>query len=443
MLASLHSILETLLPRWVHKRLMGEWGQQGFNKYFKNTGWHLIMRLSTLVIAFFTTIYVIRYLGPENYGTLSYAVSFISLFSFLASFGIDQIVLRELIKRPTEEATLMGSAFFLKVIGGAVAAILSVAGGLLFNASPIEIFLITLLSLTHFAGAGQIAVYVFQARVVSKYPALISITVSLILAIAKLLVIFFDKGIIYFALILVLETILYTLFYFAMYQRKYHLLGKWRVDAKTVRALMLNSWPLMLSTVSIIIYSRIDQVMLRHFMDLTAVGMYDAAVRLSDVWYIIPNIILGALFPAIINARTGSLELFRKRIWLCAALLASLSAFIIIPTTFLAPYIIEILFGASFADSASVLTIYIWSLIGFSLGQLINIYLISENYIYVYLFTSVTTVLVNVGLNILLIPTYGINGAAIATLISYSLIPLLPFGFKKIRLQLLALKFDT
>jgi len=414
----------------------------GFIKYLKNAGWHFVARISILFVAFFTTIYAIRYLGPENYGTLSYAVSFISLFSFVASLGIDQIVLRELIKRPEDEAKIMGSALSLKLIGGTLAIALTALAGILIEATAIELFLILLLSLTHYLGVSQLANYAFQARVESKYPALISIVVSLLLAAAKLLIIFFDKGIIYFALVLLLEVVLYALFYFITYEWRYHRLRSWHFDKATALALFQTSWPLMLSTVSIVIYSRIDQVMLRHYIDTTAVGIYDAAVRLSDVWYIIPNIILGALFPAIINAQRSSPTLFRKRIRLCAALLLGLNLLIIIPTNLLAPHIIELLFGAAFAGSAGVLSIYIWSLIGFSLGQLINTYLIAENYIYIYLYSSVATVLVNIGLNILLIPQYGVNGAAVATLVSYSLIPILPFGFKKIRVQLLALNFS-
>jgi O-antigen/teichoic acid export membrane protein len=296
-----------------------------------------------------------------------------------------------------------------------------------------------MISLTLFGAAWQIITYSFQAKVQMKYPALITLGIGLILSGAKLAVIYFDKGIIYFAGILLLESLLYALFYMYVYHRRYHLLFTWRPRLPMMRSIFLASLPLMLSTVSIMIYARIDQVMLRHYIDVTAVGIYDAAVRLSDVWYIIPNVILGALFPAIINARSTSPALFRRRVLSCALLLLVLNLAIILPTNLLAPYIIELLYGSAFIGTATVLSIYIWSLIGFSLGQLMNTYLIAENYLGIYLYASVATVIINILLNMLLIPRYGVNGAALATLVSYSLIPLLPFGFKKIRVQLLAL----
>ncbi len=413
--------------------------ENGLKRYSKNTLWFLTARVSSLIVAFFTTIYVIRYLGPENYGTLSYAVSFVSLFGFIATLGIDSIVYRELVKRPEDEAKILGSALGLKLIGGTIAVLITIITALYIGATKIELILISIVSLTLLGASLQIITYAYQARVQSKYPAIITFSISIILAIAKLLVIFFDKGIIYFALILLLESILYGLFFVVAYQYHFKKLKSWTFDGPTMKVLFATSWPLMLSTVSIMIYARIDQVMLRHYIDTTAVGIYDAAVRLSDVWYIIPNVILGALFPAIINAQKVSPELFRKRIHLCALLLIGLNLLIILPTYLLAPYIIDLLFGKEYIGTSEVLSIYIWSLIGFSLGQLINTYLIAQNYIYIYLYSSVVTVLVNIYLNTIFIPLYGVNGAALATLISYSLIPLLPFGFRKIRVQLLKL----
>jgi O-antigen/teichoic acid export membrane protein len=413
--------------------------KNGLKRYSKNTLWFLSARVSSLIVAFFTTIYVIRYLGPENYGTLSYAVSFVSLFGFIATLGIDSIVYRELVKRPEDEARILGSALGLKLIGGTIAVLITIITALYIGATQIELILISIVSLTLLGASLQIITYAYQARVQSKYPAIITFSISIILAIAKLLVIFFDKGIIYFALILLLESILYGLFFVVAYQYHFKKLKSWTFDGPTMKVLFATSWPLMLSTVSIMIYARIDQVMLRYYIDTTAVGIYDAAVRLSDVWYIIPNVILGALFPAIINAQKVSPELFRKRIHLCALLLIGLNLLIILPTYLLAPYIIDLLFGKEYIGTSEVLSIYIWSLIGFSLGQLINTYLIAQNYIYIYLYSSVVTVLVNIYLNTIFIPMYGVNGAALATLISYSLIPLLPFGFRKIRVQLLKL----
>lgn len=415
------------------------WTEAGFKRYLANTGWMAFTRVSMLAMSFFVTIYVIRYLGPYNYGLLSYAVSFVGMFGFIASVGVDMIVYRELIKNPEREPEIMGSALILRLLGGTLATILAIGGAFLFHDDRIDRILITLIAFTLFGSAWQVITYSFQAKVLSKYPAIITLITAIVLAIAKIAIIVFDKGIIFFALVLVLESALYAILYLYFYTRHFGSIFAWHIKWDTMRRLFLDSLPLLLSTVSILIYSRIDQVMLRHYLDATAVGIYDAAVRLSDVWYIIPNILLSSLFPAIINAKHTAHRTYQRRITHLATLLLVLSICVALPTSFLSGTIVHLLYGDSYVGSDTVLMIYIWSLAGFSLGQLMNMFLIAENYTGTYLVSSVVTVLVNVALNIALIPSFGVAGAAIATLISYSLIAVVPLCYPSVRRVLFSL----
>lgn len=408
----------------------------GFKRYLANTGWMAFTRIFMMILSFFITIYVIRYLGPHNYGLLSYAVSFVGMFGFIASVGVDLVVYRELIKNPEREPEIMGSALLLRLIGGTLATTLAIGAAVLLHDEMIDRILIILISLTLFGSAWQVITYPFQAKVLSKYPSIVTLTTAIVLAAAKVGIIVSDKGIIFFALVLVLESALYALLYILFYTHHFGSIRAWRINKTTVSELFFDSLPLLLSTVSILIYARIDQVMLRHYIDATAVGIYDAAVRLSDAWYIIPNILLGSLFPALVNARKNHDASYRTRLKHLGVLLFAASIIIAIPTSIFASKIIEILYGASYASSSTVLTIYIWSLAGFSLGQLMNMFLVAENYSSIYLVSSVVTVLINVGLNIICIPLWGVNGAAFATLVSYSLMAVVPFCYRRVRERL-------
>ena len=422
------------LTHLIRQELSGSnWTNVGFKRYLANTGWMAFTRFSMLAISFFVTIYVIRYLGPHNYGLLSYAVSFVGMFGFIASMGVDHIVYRELIKAPEREHEIMGSALLLRLIGGVTATGLAIAAAFIFHQDAIDRLLITLVSLTLFGSAWQVITYSFQARVLAKYPAIIILITAIILAAAKITIIALDKGIIFFALVLVLESILYAVLYIAFYTRHFGSILQWCIKKETVREIFYNSLPLLLSTVSIIIYSRIDQVMLRHYLDAAAVGIYDAAVRLSDVWYIIPNVLLTSLFPAMVNARKASDNSYKIRLKHLAILLILLSIGVAIPISVFSDTIIHNLYGDSYMESSSVLMIYIWSLVGFSLGQLVNMFLIAENYTGIYLVSSISTVTVNVILNVFLIPPFGVTGAAFATLISYSLIAVVPLCYPSVR----------
>lgn len=416
-------------------RLLGSFDSEGFRKYSASASWMLFARAGTLLISFVISIYVVRYLGPHNYGLLSYAVSFVSIFAFLASLGIDQILYRELVNHPEKERELLGSTLLLKLLGGFAASVLTVVAAFFFRPDDSNLLLIWIISLAFLFQPWQIIAYAYQARVLSKYPSLIVLAVSVVLAGCKLLVIQLDKGILYFGMILLLEAILYAAFYILGYLRHFGNPLKWRVSQSLTRSVFKDSLPLLFSSVTILIYSRIDQVMIGHYLEISAVGIYDAAVRLSDVWYILPNILIATLFPAILNARKVSLQLYVKRMRRLATLLFVLSALVAIPTTFIAGPLVNLLYGNAYLGSIGVLQIYIWSTVGYALGALTNAYLIAENRTLLYLLVSAGTMLLNVALNVVLIPAMGINGAAVATLISYSLIPLLPFVSRKVRVQ--------
>lgn len=416
-------------------RILRFFEQEGVRRYSASAGWMLFARAGTLLISFFVSIYVVRYLGPHNYGLLSYAVSFVSIFAFIASLGIDQILYRELVNHPEKERELLGSALLLKLLGGFVASVLTVAAAVFFRPDDANLLLIWIISLAFVFQPWQIIAYAYQARVLSKYPSLIILAVSVVLAGCKLLVIQLDKGILYFGVILLLEAVLYAIFYTLGYLRHFGNPFRWKVSRPLTRSIFKDSLPLLFSTVTILIYSRIDQVMIGHYLEISAVGIYDAAVRLSDVWYILPNILIATLFPAILNARKVSLQLYMNRIRRLAALLFFLSVLIAVPTMLIAGPLVSLLYGDAYLGSIGVLQIYIWSTIGYTLGSLTNAYLIAENRTLLYLLVSAGAMLLNVVLNIALIPLMGIYGAATATLISYSLIPVLPFVSRKVRAQ--------
>ena len=195
----------------------------------------------------------------------------------------------------------------------------------------------------------------------------------------------------------------------------------------------MNAWPLIFSSAFALIYSRIDQVFIKHMLNDTSVGIYDAAVRLSEIWYLVPAIIAGSLFPAIVNAKKISEESYKNRIAKLYSLLIYLSFIMIIPLFILSDRVILLLYGNEFILSAAVIRIYVWTGVSASVGTVMNYYLINENFIKLSLLFNLVGMLSNVILNIIFIPLYGATGAALATLISYSLVPIVIFFFKKTR----------
>ncbi|NLZ74802.1 flippase [Candidatus Falkowbacteria bacterium] len=422
------------INRFIPKKWQWILSHSGFRKYFKNTGWMMIARILSLAISFVTTIFVARSLGPENYGQLSYAVSFVGLFSFIATLGIDQILFRDLVKYPEKRSTYLGSSFLMRVLAGLVTMIICCITTLLINKDVISNILIFIIASTFIFNAFQIIIYEFQARVQSKYPSLISLIISITLNILKIIIIILGKGIIYLALILLLESILYAVLYLYIYKKKLkESVFAWRYDSAVAKKILHDSWPLIVSNAFATIYARVDQVMIKNMIDASAVGLYDAAVRLTEVWYFIPGIIVSSLFPAIINAKKESDVKYVKRLRYLFLFLLFFSITISVITSVLAKPIVSILYGPAFLGSIAVLQVYIWSNVGTAIGSLCNSYLIAENYRRIVLFSSFISMTANIILNFFMISRFGIVGAAWATFISYILMSLSLFLFKESR----------
>ena len=174
---------------------------------------------------------------------------------------------------------------------------------------------------------------------------------------------------------------------------------------------------------------KIDQVMIKEMLGAEQVGHYAAAVRLSEAWYFIPMAITSSVFPAIINAKKQSEELYYQRLQKLYDLMVWLALAIALPTTFLAPWVIRVLYGDAFLPAAGVLSIHIWAGVFVFLGVANGRWIIAENLQYIATIRSTAGAIVNIALNIVLIPKYGINGAAISTFFSVFVATHITFSF--------------
>ena len=412
----------------------------GFKKYFVNTSWLFFERIIGMAVTFFVGVYVARYLGPANFGLLSYTGSFVGLFSAIATLGLDSILVRELVKDEKRRGELLGTTFVLKVIGSIfVLMIIVIAVRFTTNDSFTNLLIFIIAIGTIFQSFNVINFY-FQSKVLSKYTVYAQIFASFTCAAIKLVLIYFNMSLIYFVIVTLLQSMILASGLVVMYIKQKSSLFSWSVNFGLAKNLLKDSWPLMLSGIAISIYMKIDQVMIKNMLDAKAVGNYAVAVRLSGIWYFIPMAITSSVFPAIINAKKVSEKLYYERLQKLYDLMTWLAIGIALPITFLANDIIKILFGAQYQSAAGVLRIHVWATVFVFLGVATGKYLVVENYTKISFLKSITGAIVNVILNIILIPKFKINGAAIATVISYFvsvfLIILIPKTYKNSILML-------
>ena len=406
---------------------------EGFLKYLKNTSWLFGEKILRIVVGLFVGIWVARYLGPEQFGLFSYAQSFVGLFTAIATLGLDGIVVRELVKDESRRDELIGTAFWLKILGAlGVLIVLAIAVNFTSNDSYTNSLVFIIASATIFQSFNVVDMY-FQSKVLSKYIVYANVISLFISSIVKITLILNEAPLIAFAWVILFDSFILAsgFIYFYLKNRRHNEQPNrysvfdtessfaWKFNKSTAFSLLKDSWPLILSGIVISIYMKIDQVMIKEMMNAEAVGQYAAAVRLSEAWYFIPMVIASSLFPAIINAKKQSEELYYARLQKLYSLMVWLAIAIALPMTFLSDWVVHFLYGEQYNQAGSVLMIHIWAGVFVFLGVASGKWLLSEN---LQIFSTVNTsigAIVNIWLNYILIPKIGVSGAAWATLISY------------------------
>ena len=400
----------------------------GFRKYFKNTGWMFLGQMASLVVSFFIGAWIARYLGPDNYGILNYALSFGGILGFFVYLSADNILSRELVGNPEKKNELLGTGFRLKLIGATVAFFLVVLASIILVSDNILVkILIIIFSLNFFLQAPSIISNFFYAQVKAKKPIQAQIFTSIISSVLKIVLILSGGGIIWLIGIYVLDVIWTSLFLVYLYKREGYRMSTWKYDKVIARFLWKDSWPLMLSAAAATIYLRIDQVMVGQILGETAVGIYAAGVKITEIFYFVPGVIASSLFPAIVNARKTNIAIYLSRLKNLYLLLGILAILIAIPVSIFSESIVNLVFGSEYVASASILKLYVWSSVGFFLASGVGNKLMAENRTRAIFGVNLASMIINIVLNFYLIPRLGLTGAALATLLSYSTMPLLLF----------------
>jgi len=396
--------------------------EEAFNKYVKNTGWLMLARVGSLVIKILVGFAITNYLGKDLNGILNYPTAFTTFFVAAAALGLDGFITRELLRTPEHRDQLLGTAFFLKLIGGiAILPLIYLAYLLWNNLSEIETPLtyILIVGLTGITQAFYITDSYFQSKVQAKYVMRIQVFGNILSALIKLVFIFLKLNIEWFVFALLLDTIILACGYVYFYQIKADSVFKWVFNSTLARYLIKNSWPLALSAVLVSIYMKIDQLMVENYLGTGSLGIYSTVVQLSESWYFIPVAIVTSVFPAIMNAKRDDSERYKKRLQNMYDLMVWISLSVAIFMTFASPFIYRLVYKPEFWDGAHVLTIHVWAGIFVFLGSASGQYLIAEGYTKLSMLRTGMGALVNIALNIIWIPKYGIMGAALATLIAY------------------------
>lgn len=405
------------------------------SRFIKNTSWMMLGSIYQMVVSLFIGLITARYLGPSNYGIINYVAAFISFATPICGLGFEGVVVKKLVDNPKAAGEILGTTIFFEFITSifcstAIVFVVSISNAGDFVKTAVA-FLESFQLL--FKSAEPINFW-FQSRLESKYTSIASMIAYTVMTVYRIILLILGKSVEWFAFATSLDLGVVSLIYFFIYKKRSPY--KLKISLVIGKDIFLLSYHFIISGLMSVIYSQMDKVMIQAMVNDTGVGLYSAAYTVSNLWFLLPNSLIMSARPMIMEDKNKNEDLYLRRLKQLYAGVFWLGIVVGLVFTLFAKQIMYILYGTEYLDAAETLTISIWYGIFAQLGNARGIWILCENnnkYVKYYLGWGVV---VNLILNWILIHLYGINGAAIATLVTQIFTCLIaPLFYKRTRVH--------
>lgn len=387
------------------------------NEVALNTALQFVERFLGLACSFISSIFVIRYFSASDYGVFAYSSSYVTLFSALTSLGLQSIVVRELIKNDNNTGEVMGSSFVIMIAGSLLAMSFALAGVLFNHNNKLVIYVVFIYSLVNIVGSLSVLSYYFQAHLKIRFVTYVVLCQNIIDISCKLYMVHAKFSLLSFAILNLIEAILTNIVILILFLRHYNS-ARWSMSFAMMKQLLHQSIPLAIAGAMVSLYMRLDQVMLEHYKGLSSVAEYSVGVKLIEMFYIIPTIIMPNIFPSMIKSYESSEEIFNLHMrkiykysfWCSIGIALIISIF--------GGKIVTLFYGDKYLASELIFQVGIWCIVPVYFGVFSSIWLQVLGLQKYSVYFTAMGLLSCVILNRVLIPEYGAIGAIIATIIS-------------------------
>ncbi|MFM5343121.1 flippase [Aeromonas veronii] len=412
----------TTLPKWLKLLPIGlsqrVSGNHNLLIAINNSGWLIFDKLIRLLLGLFVSVWVARYLGPAQYGELAYVLAYLAFFQVVTTLGMDGIIVRDIAKEKARAGEILGTAFILRISVGLCCWIIAIISmGWLNTWQDNSVYI------TAFAGIGlvfQAADTIdlwFQSQSQSRRTVIAKLIAYIISNGLKVLLILNEATLLSFAIVMSIEFLLSALALVYAY-KNFTCQQPWQFFKHRSISLLRESWPFILSGLSIIVYLKIDQIMIKKILGDVQLGIYAAVLPLAMLWTFIPGTLSISLSPMVARAKQESEQAY----WLCLSNIfrgfALLGWLVCIPIAVLSNYVVELLFGMEYANGAPVLTIAIFTNLFINMGVAQSLWILNEGKSKLSLYKASIGAVVCMTANLILIPRLGIVGAAISAVLA-------------------------
>ena len=405
----------------------------GKKKFFSNIGWLMGGKIVNMLLQFFVSLATARYLGPSNFGTINYVAAFVSFFSSIASLGLAVIVIKEIATDKYDNNEVIWTSIWMR-FGTAILSTISIIA-LMFVTNqddPMIVQIAFLESLSIVFSSFDTMNYYFQAKLLSKWSSIAGVLAYIGMSLYRIYLLATNADIVWFAFATSTDMIFLTVFLMIFYIRIEGFRPKfnWNIGKK----LLKQSYHYLIAGLITILYAQVDRIMLGNMLDKASVGYYSAALTISTLWSMIPSALIQSISPVLYEAAGKDRVLYLRRLRQSYAVLFWLNAAYSIFVGVFAHWVILLLYGKEYLAGTAALRIVVWYYGLSTMSTLNQVYLANDGknrYINLFCIVGLVT---DVVLNFTLIPIMGINGAAIATLITHIVIQIvMPYAFKETR----------
>ncbi|MGL1559682.1 flippase [Vibrio parahaemolyticus] len=379
-------------------------------KIIANSSWLLLDKISRIFLGLTVTAWTARYLGPESYGNLAYTLALVALCQTIAKLGLDTIVVRDISASDVRKEALLGTTLQLRVISGITIYFLVV----LFSFLTSDIETAILFSLAGgailFQSCDTIDLW-FQSQSKSRFTVKAKLISYVIASLLKIGLIISSASIYWFAAIFSLETAITAMGLVFVY-RKRPTERTWYLSKEVAIAKLKECFPYLVTSVSMVIYTRIDQIMIGNIIGSEELGVYSAILPFSTLWNVIPVILSISIAPYLAQLKKQNSIVYNYAISTLFSVFTFLGILTATVISFLSPYFVSIILGEQYANGIEVLRIHVLTNVFIYLGVAQGLWIVNEGKGYIALYRTLFGAAVSLVCNYYLLPIYGIVGAA-------------------------------
>ena len=390
-------------------------------KYGKSTLWLLSERVARIISGVFVTAYVARYLGPENWGIIGYSFFLVNVFGALAftPFGLNALVVKYILSRDWKLEHVLGSAAFLKLLGGVLQIFCVACLTLILREDTIIWVCVGVIA----AGVLFEPLFIIQqpyiANAEAGYPAAVQLVATVIQSAYRLFLIHAGADLVLFASAFLIEKIIVSVGLILTYHIKFGSILNWRINWSLSKNLLTISLPFVGSGILNMLLLRADLFAVRHLLGITDLGVYSVASTIFLLFQFVPIIICSSIFPSLVNAHFRASKEGTRRMILLLRLMMVLGLLIGGLCTAFGPIVIPLLYGPSYIGAINILSVLSWASVFFFVYVAAWRWFLLENLQLLALKMMIVNVIVQVILLLIGIGWWGLIGAAYAMIGAY------------------------